>query len=109
MTIIKTEVKTFTNIALNFKDFVEIINAFKDNENNTIFHPKAFDFADLNDMTVGNIRNIMQKFQFKSNKDTLDFIARHFGFDGWHNAGRYDEQKGKYLMVVYSYGDTLNG
>ena len=93
MKITKQEVKTTYEISIDFKDWVNAIENYKDNENPKIFFPKAFDKFNIEDTTMGNLRNGFQNINFKGNGDTFNYIARFFGFDGWSNAGIYYEKR----------------
>lgn len=108
MKITKQEVKTFYSISISFNDFVKAIETYKAKEIHQISYSKAFDKFNIDDTTMGNLRNGFQNISFKGNGDTYGYLAKYFGFDGWQNAGYYSENQKAYCMVVYNYGDTLN-
>ena len=106
MTIISQEVKTITRIALSTSDLGKAIEAYKADVANIIF-PEAFKFMDIDDMSIGNLHNNLKNIGVKGNKQTYDYIARHFGFDGVENIGYYNETTDKYRMVVWTYGNNI--
>ena len=108
MTIIKNEVLTLTTIALNTKDIVNVIKTYKERESLQVCYPDAFKKMDIDDSTIGNLRNILMGLNHLGNGDTYTVVAKVLGFDGWKHAGFYDDNKGKYILTVYSNGDTLN-
>lgn len=108
MKITKTEVRTTYSISIDFKDWTNAIEAYKEKESYRICHPKAFDGFNIEDTTMGNLRNGFHNINFKGNADTFEYLARFFGFDGWSNAGIYYERRKAHCMVVYNYGDTAN-
>lgn len=108
MKVIKQEVKTFYKIALTIKDIVELFEEYPTKESNEIIYPNAFEKIDTKDTTMGNLRIVLKNFSQLSNRHTLNYVANHFGFDGWDNAGHFHEASQTYRMIVYTEGDTMD-
>jgi hypothetical protein len=108
MKITKQEVKTFYSIRIDFKDWTKAIENYKEKEAPKICYSKAFENFNIEDTTMGNLRNGFQNISFKGNADTFQYLATYFGFDGWQNAGFYSENRKAHCMVAYNYGDTAN-
>ena len=83
MTITKQEVKTVYTIELTFKDYADAREkALKDD-----FRLGAFEECDMENETVGVIRNEFETLQFRKTTETLRYIVRLLGFDGVENYG----------------------
>lgn len=108
MKITTTEVKTFYSISIEFKDWVNAIENYKAKEAPKICHPRAFETFNIEDTTMGNLRNGFRRIDPIGNKDTFEYLARFLGFDGWQNAGIFNERTQTHNMVVYNRGDTVN-
>ena len=108
MKITKTEVRTTYEISIDFKDWVNAIENYKEKETGRIFYPKAFEDFNIDDTTMGNLRHGYHNINFIGNKDTFGYLAHYFGFDSWSNAGIYFERRKAYCMSVYNCGDTAN-
>lgn len=116
MKILKQEVKTFYDIALDPVDFFLIVDkCLKDREAEHIRsyrHPNAFKWCEgsqrEDELSEDFAERVMKEMHGNADKDTLDYIAHDLGFDGWHNSGYYVQGKHKYVMIVYNEGDTLN-
>lgn len=107
MKIIKNEVRTITTISLTIKDLNELMDSYNDCDNNQFLFPDAFKQIDTNDRTMGYLRTVMENLAYRGNGATFKYIAYHFGFDGFDNAGYYHKASGEYRMVVYTEGNTL--
>ena len=103
MKITSAKVITVYTIDYTFEEFIE---AAKD-ETSKLGYPQAFKFenVDFFDMPEDRQRKVFEGFILHG--DTYSAIARHFGFDGWKNAGFYNSRKGVRNMVVYRDGDDL--
>lgn len=103
MKITSTQVKTVYHIDIQFSDFSKIFVAAKSDEWR---HDSEFGEFNLQDTTVGNIRDC-----FKNLKEvkSIQYLVRKLGFDGVENYGYYNDRKGVYTMSVYDEGDTVNG
>ena len=107
MTITKKEVKTFYSIEINIDDFFTIFNSF-DNSMKKHHYPHAFEFAYDEELKVKDIEEIFTKLLWlNGNSDTYRYIANFCGFDGWQNAGYYNDNRKVYCMQVYNEGSTL--
>lgn len=113
MKTLTQEVKTFYDIELDTADFANILERLhQDKENGrsiTIIYPKAFDWVITSpDINEPSAIIVMKQMHGKAHGDTFKYIAETLGFDGWANAGYYNETKRVYRMTVYNRGDTLN-
>lgn len=109
MKITKQVVKTIVSIKLDSIDFFEMIDAYKQCEEDKKIYPNAFkNMCVVAEMKEEHIIKVMKEMLFLGNKDTFNYIASFNGFDGWENSGYYDEKSSTYNMVVYNYGDTMN-
>jgi hypothetical protein len=109
MKITKQTVKTIVSIKLDTADFFEIIETYQRSESVKRLYPDAFiHFGIFAEMTEKHILKVMEDMMVCANKDTYNYMASFNGFDGWENAGYYDEKAKTYNMVVYNDGDTLN-
>lgn len=108
MKITMQEVRTIYEISIDFKDWVNAIENYKEKEFERIIHPKAFENFNIDDTTMGNLRTGFRNINYKGNGDTFAYLARFFGFDGWSNAGLHYEKRNAHCMTVYNYGDTFN-
>ena len=88
MKITKQEVKTFYSISIDFKDWTKAIENYKDKETPHILFSKAFDNFNIEDTTMGNLRNGFHNISFKGNGDTFKYLAYYFGFDGKTNLAK---------------------
>ena len=97
MKITKIEAKTFYNVRLSYE---EIDNAFTNYQNTTKKHvyPRAFSGVDI--MT----KDLFTEIGLWGNNDTYTFLANYFGFDGWSNAGYYNEKTEEYCAQYYKWG-----
>ena len=103
MKITKKQVKTLYTIDVQFRDFSQVFSAAKTDE----WRPNsAFKEFDLNDTTVGNVRDCFQNLKEAA---SIEYLVSKLGFDGIDNYGYYNKRKCCYTMVVYDNGDTLNG
>ena len=115
MKITKATVKTQFEIEIEFKDFADAFVKYgsEDGECYRILYPKAFEGEDLEDTTVGSLREIFKTLNSPTAKrrhgDTYAYLAKCLGFDGWENAGYYHEPTGRYRFSVYVYGDYATG
>lgn len=108
MTITKTEVKTFYSIEINIDDFSAIFNHF-DESMKKHHYPHAFEFAyDNKGSKIKDVEEVFtRKLWEQGNSDTYRYIANYYGFDGWQNAGYYNEGRKVYHMQMYNEGSTL--
>lgn len=103
MKIRKVEVRATYNIEYTLKDFWEIIGGALNDVTNV---EKCFHKYNGEKSTLGDVRNLFESFN-GFNGDELSYIARKLGFDGWENAGSFDETRDVRTFTVYRYGDTL--
>lgn len=107
MKVLKSEVKTIYTIEYTKDEMAEAKGNWLRNQNleQTRF-PKAFDNEDL---AMGTLEKEFKEFkEFNRNGDFAGYMAYHLGFDGWENAGYYNENKKVRTMSVYNNGDTMN-
>lgn len=104
MTITKQEVRTIYDIQFTHADFLGVVEWYRESEAQRILFPNAFDFELKDETLVSAVRNFFEKMQFRGTGDTAGVIAKYFGFDGWLNAGYYDERKKVFKMAVYNEG-----
>ena len=109
------EVKTIYDIRFNFHDFMKIFAKAK--EDPTRIH--AFDNFNLDDTTMGNIRECYKslgKLSFfltpeesKQQAENVRYIVRNLGFDGVENYGYLpkDDEREEYHMSVYNRGADI--
>lgn len=112
--VIKAEVKTLYTISISFSDFWDLYSGYVGSHSmdaRKIMYPKAFDKCEQNDTTMGYVRDVFEgknNCLMHSHGDTYGYIANELGFDGWENAGYYNERSNTYNMVVYKNGDAIN-
>lgn len=110
MKITKQTVKTIVNITLDSADVAHIIDRYKNSDGLKAAFSKAFENMSVTaEMPEENVLKVMNELFVHGNKDTFDVFAKVCGFDGWENAGYLDKDKMVYKMVVFNYGDTVNG
>lgn len=110
MTITKKEVKTTYTINFTASEFAYILDAWSKSMQKHR-HARAFNdlpLEDVSELELSTIHEYFTELGVRGNPDTYAFIAEYFGFDGWSNAGYYNEAKKVYTMTVYDNGDTLN-
>lgn len=110
MTITKKEVKTTYTINFTASEFAYILDAWQKSMQKHR-HPHAFEnlhYDEVNELKLTQVHDYFVNLGLEGNSDTYAFIAEYFGFDGWSNAGYYNEAKKVYTMTVYDNGDTLN-
>lgn len=109
MKITKKEVKTIYSVELSFKDYCELRTKAKGSTIAEVMG--AFADTNLDDETMGTLKNEFCNLQFKSDSaKTLQYIVRELGFDGIENYGYHKEKVegcGVHKMVVYNEGDEL--
>lgn len=106
MKIRNIEVKTTYSVAINAKDMAAILEDYNNGEGYAAAGTfKEFETVDL---TRGQMLDILKKIGFCGNCATYNYIAQRLGFDGWENAGYYDEKTRSYIMRLYRHGDALN-
>lgn len=105
MKIIKAEVETIYNIEYTFEDYIKAL----EDPNLRLGRPNAFrglpNKHDEN--TDGILLKAFQALNLFDNSwhgDTCAAIAESLGFDGWKNAGFYEDDKDVRNMVVYRRG-----
>lgn len=106
------EVKTIYHIRFDFHDFCEIFAKAKDDPSRV----SEFGNFDLNDQTMGNIRECFKTFSGCSFFDedhgkqrckNLEYIVRKLGFEGVENyGGMYGDEK-EYSITVYNRGADI--
>lgn len=108
---LSVNVRTHYTIAITADDLSELLKAFNANrESNEIIYKDAF-------IGVRNHENPPKAFlrhylstDFKWEKghaDAVRFIAEHYGFDGWEQAGCWYDGSNEYRIGVYHEGDRL--
>lgn len=112
------EVKTIYEIRFDFHDFLKIFAAAKDDA--ARIH--AFENFDLEDTTVGNIRDCFESLgkltfflsaeESKQQTENIRYIVSKLGFDGVvHYGGFYGNDKskglGEYHITVYNMGADI--
>lgn len=114
MTKTKIEVKTIYNIRFNFRDFCKI---FEDAKTDPC-RIHAFEDFDLDDDSMGNIRNCYKSLdvisilspaeKVKQNCENLKYIVNKLGFDGIVNyGGFYKHHEDEYTITVFNYGADI--
>lgn len=104
MRILKTEVKSIYEIAVSADDFAKAKNEWNHNDTLNIRFPKAF-----KDDNVGHMSVLEEmKNNTLAHGDKAGCLAHCLGFDGWENAGYFDERIHCIRMTVFNYGDRLN-
>lgn len=104
MHILKTEVKSIYEIAVSADDFARAKNEWNHNYLLDSRFPKAFDNDLVGQMAV---LDDMRK-NHNAHGDRAGCLAHYLGFDGWENAGYFDERIKCIRMTVFNYGDRLN-
>ena len=109
---VKIEVKTIYNIRFDFHDFVKIFAAAKEDPARI----NAFSDFDLEDTTMGNLRNCFDSLRGcsffledngRQRAKNLEYIVNKLGFDGIsHYGGMYDDET-EYSITVYNYGADI--
>lgn len=108
MIISKKEVKTIYNISFTLTELRVLLESYEEGMNQHIY-PKAFENTALRNAIInGNDEEAFREFSFFGNRDLYNLTANFFGFDGWKNAGYFNQNKGRYCMTVFDYGDTIN-
>ena len=103
MKIRKVEVRTTYDIEYTIEDLWKIV---REAVNDSVNIDKCFYQYGGEQSTLGDVRNLFESFN-GFNGDELSYIARKLGFDGWENAGSFDETRDVRTFTVYRYGDTL--
>lgn len=109
MKIQKQEVKTFYEIEFDAADFANAVEKYEKYDHVRYAYQDAFEKIDISDKSEEGYEAAMKVMSVYGCKDTYNFIADYFGFDGWHNAGYYNEKRKVYRMEVFNYGDSING
>lgn len=104
MTITSAEIKTEYDIEYTFEDFIEAL----EDPDLRLGRPKAFKGlpsrhdASTDGELLGAFKNL--SWIPAGHGDTFSALAAHFGFDGWRNAGYYDDRRDLRVMTVYRRG-----
>lgn len=108
MTITQKDVRTTYRINFSLVEFIQICQAYQTSMNKH-HYPRAFENLNiLDEIKVKEVESFFKEMGIRGNGDLFSLIANHFGFDGWSNAGYYNESKQCYCMSVFDHGDTLN-
>lgn len=111
MRINSAEIETVYHIEYTFEDFVGAL----EDPNLRLGRPNAFkDLPDKwDEHTDGILLKAFQNLSFWGpgcHGDTFSALAQKFGFDGWKNAGHYDNRRDVRTLTVYRKGaDNLEG
>ncbi len=114
MRTVSVEVKTIYSIRFDFHDFCEV---FKEAKNDPA-RIRAFDNFDLDDTTMGNLRDCFHSLgrltfflgadEARQQTDNLKYIVEKLGFDGVENyGGMFGKDKEEYRITVYNRGSDL--
>lgn len=108
MNITSIEVKTTYRINFTIYEFIQLIESYQTSMDKHKY-PRAFEDLDiLDEIDQDEVQTFFKKMGVIGNTDLFNLIANWFGFDGWANAGYYNEKKEIYCMSVYNNGDTMN-
>lgn len=109
---VKIEVKTIYNIRFDFHDFAKIFAAAKEDPARI----NAFSDFDLDDTTMGNLRNCFDSLRGcsffladngRQRVKNLEYIVNKLGFDGIANYGGMYGDDEEYSITVYNYGADI--
>lgn len=104
---VSIEVKTIYSIRFNFHDFALIF----ENAKNDPARINAFENFDLDDDSMGNIRECFEslgKLFDKNTNENLRYIVSKLGFDGIDNFGGFHGgDKTEYCISVYNRGADI--
>ena len=112
MKTLKIEVKTEYSIRFDFHDFCKIFAEAK----NDPCRIGAFDNFNLDDTTMGNIRDCFHSLDElslfaedhgKQKTKNIQYIANKLGFDKVANYGMMLKDKDEYWLSVYNWGADL--
>lgn len=104
MKIRTQEVRTIYHIAVSTDDYSAAKTKWAKDEFLHLKYPKAF-----NSTQVGRISSLDEmKNNVTAHGDRAGLLAEFLGFDGWENAGYFNEKTHTIDMVVYNYGDMIN-
>lgn len=103
MQILKVEVKSIYEIAVSADDYAKAKNEWNHVDELNIRFPKAFDNDNVGHMSV----LAEMKDNILAHGDRAGCLAKYLGFDGWKNAGYFDERINCIRMTVFNYGDRL--
>lgn len=103
MKILKAEVKSIYTIAVTADDYAKAKNNWCHGDTAAIKFPKAFDNDNTGHMSVLE----EMKHNHSAHGDRAACLASYLGFDGWENAGYFDDGSNTLRMTVFNYGDCL--
>ena len=108
MKITSKETKTFYDIMIDVDDLSMIIESWHKSMKKH-YTPHAFEWLDTDTIDFDKPLDIkhLETLWHLSNGDTLTYIAKYYGFDGWHHAGTYYENHKCHKMTVYNYGNDF--
>lgn len=109
MKITSQEVKTFYKIEFDAADFANAVERYEASELLVPRFKRAFEGFDIDPKSEESCVSAMRRMTVFGNGDTAGYLADFFGFDGWQNAGVFNERKKVYEMTVFNYGDRVNG
>lgn len=106
MEFLKAEVKTIYQISVSADDYANAKNKWLHNEVTNARFPKAFT---MENQELGHVAILMEmKNHFSAHGDNAGCLADYLGFDGWDNAGYFDESTMTIKMTVFDYGNRMN-
>ena len=109
MKVVSQEVKTFYKIEFDAADFANAVERYNGSEVLETVYRRAFEGFDINTNSEDSCVTAMRRMSISGNGDTAGYLAEFFGYDGWQNAGTFNERKKVYAMIVFNYGDCVNG
>ena len=110
MKVTSKEVRTIYSIKVSATDFYEVKVAWFADEVLRISYPKAFSFCASETAALENQcleKTIREMQELSASGDRARLIAKHFGFDGFENAGYFNKRTRTLDMVVYNHGDDM--